>query len=286
VIIIDFNGIALGAIVTQKLDINEDLIRHMVLNSIRMYNKKFRDEYGEVVIACDGGSWRRDYFPEYKWKRRQNREEDNADKSKIDWNEVFEILNKVRDELVEYFPYKVVHIQGVEADDIIGTLVEETQEFGKHDDVMIVSADKDFIQLQKYNNVRQFSPMTKKFVQEKNPRLYLMEHLFKGDSGDGVPNVLSADDTFVTGTRQAPVTKKKMEAWLEADDLEAVMGQEIYRNFCRNKKLIDLSETPKEIKESIINSYDNATVAPKMRILNYLIKNRCRQLVECVGDFH
>jgi 5'-3' exonuclease len=286
-IIIDFNGIALGAIVTQKMDINEDMVRHMVLNSIRMYNKKFRDEYGDVVIACDGGSWRRDYFPQYKWKRRQAREDDNADKSKLDWNEVFEILNKVRDELVEYFPYKVVHIPGVEADDIIGTLVEETQEFGKHDDVMIVSSDKDFIQLQKYNNVRQFSPMTKKFIQEKNPRQYLMEHLFKGDSGDGVPNVLSGDNTFVDGIRQSPVTKKKIEHWMEnVDNLQDAMGEEIYRNFVRNKKLIDLSETPVEIKESIINTYEGAKVAPKMRILNYLIKNRCRQLVECVGDFH
>lgn len=282
-IIIDFNGIALGAIVTQKLDINEDLIRHMVLNSIRMYNVKFREQYGEVVIACDGGSWRRDVFPQYKWKRRQAREDD---KSSLDWNEVFEILNKVRDELTEYFPYKVVHVPGVEADDIIGTLVEETQEFGKHEDVMIVSADKDFIQLQKYNNVRQFSPMTKKFVQEKNPRLYLMEHLFKGDSGDGVPNVLSSDNVFVDGIRQSPVTKKKMEAWLAAEDLRDAMGEEIYRNFIRNKKLIDLSEIPLSVKESIINNYVNAKSAPKMRILNYLIKNRCRQLVECVGDFH
>lgn len=283
-IIIDFNGIALGAVVTQKMQITEDLVRHMILNSIRMYNKKFRNEYGEVVIACDGGSWRRDYYPQYKFKRRQSREED---KSSIDWNEVFQILNKVRDELVEHFPYKVVYVPGVEADDIIGTLVEETQEFGKHDDVMIVSADKDFIQLQKYNNVRQYSPMTKKFVQEKNPRQYIMEHIFKGDSGDGVPNVLSHDDVFVKGERQKPVTKKKIEHWMEnVENLRDAMGEEVYRNYIRNKKLIDLSEIPEDIKQNIINTYESAKVAPKMRILNYLIKNRCRQLIDCVGDFH
>lgn len=286
-IVIDFNGVAFGAIVTQKLQIEEDIIRHMILNTIRMYNKKFRDQYGDMVIACDGGSWRRDYFPQYKYKRRESREKDNESKTGMDWDKVFEIMNKIRDELTQEFPYKVVHVPGVEADDIIATLVEQTQEFGQHEDVMIVSADKDFIQLHKYNNVRQFSPMTKKFVQEKNPRKYIMEHIFKGDSGDGVPNVLSGDNVFVDGIRQSPVTKKKIDLWLEnIDDLERVMDTETYRNYIRNKKLIDLSEIPDNVKSEIINTYEAAPVAPKTKILNYLIKNRCRLLIDCVRDFH
>ena len=283
-IIIDYNGIAIGNIITQKLDINEDLIRHMILNTIRMYNKKFRDKYGQVIIACDSSSWRRDYFPNYKFKRREGREED---KSSLDWNEVFRIINQVRDEIRDNFPYKVLHIEKCEADDIIATVVEQTQEFGQHEDVMIVSADKDFIQLHKYDNVRQYSPMTKKFIEDKNPRTYITEHVFKGDSSDGVPNVLSPDNTFVDGIRQSPVTQKKIDAWMSSiDNLKDVMDEGTYRNYCRNKKLIDLSEIPEDIKQNIINIYDNTQAASKLKVLNYLIKKRCKMLIESVEEFY
>jgi len=282
VIIIDYNGIAISSVVVQKLEIKEDLLRHMILNTIRMYNTKFRDEYGQLVIACDSSTWRRDYFPNYKFKRREGREE-----SSIDWEELFRIINGIRDDLKEHFPYKVVNVQGAEADDIIGTLTLETQEFGKHEPVMIVSADKDFVQLHKFNNVKQYSPLLKKFVTEKNPRTFLLEHIFKGDSGDGVPNILSPDNTFVDGIRQSPVTKKKMQAWIDGiDNLESIMDADTYRNYIRNKKLIDLTETPDAVKQEIINNYEQQKVAQKSRVLNYLIKKRCKMLIDCVGDFY
>jgi len=281
VIIIDYNAIAIGNIITQRLDIQEDLIRHMILNTIRMYNKKFRDKFGQVVIACDSSSWRKDYYPEYKFKRKSGREE-----SSTDWDEIFRIINQVREDIASNFPYKVIQAQGAEADDIIGTLVAETQEFGKHEDVMIVSADKDFIQLQKYENVRQFSPMTKKFIEDKNPRLYLFEHICKGDSGDGVPNILSPDNTFVDGLRQSPMTQKKIASYIDSDNLEETMGKDIYRNFVRNKKLIDLGEIPEDLKQNIINIYDNVKPAHKMKVLNYLIKNRMKMLIESIEEFY
>lgn len=280
-IIIDYNAIAIANIITQKLDVQEDMIRHMILNSIRMYNKKFRKEYGQMIIATDSSNWRREVFPQYKFKRRDGREE-----SSLDWNEIFRIINLVFEEIGDNLPYKTIKIDGCEADDIIGTLVERTQEFGQHDDVMIVSADKDFIQLQKYNNVRQFSPMTKKFIQDSNPRRYLFEQILKGDSSDGVPNVFSGDDTFVDGIRQSPMTKKKMEYFFEnAENLESVMESEVYRNYIRNKTLIDLSQTPKELKNAIINRYDNQKISHKSKVLNYLIKKRCKLLIESVEEF-
>ena len=280
-IIIDYNAIAIANIITQKLDVQEDMIRHMILNSIRMYNKKFRKEYGEMVIATDSSNWRRDAFPQYKFKRRDGREE-----STLDWNEIFRIINLVFEEIGDNLPYKTIKIDGCEADDIIGALVEMTQEFGKHDDVMIVSADKDFIQLQKYNNVRQFSPMTKKFIQDSNPRRYLFDQILKGDSSDGVPNIFSPDNTFVDGIRQSPMTKKKMDMYFEnAENLQGVMETEHYRNYCRNKKMIDLSETPQELKDAVINRYDSQKVTHKSKILNYLIKKRCKLLIESVEEF-
>lgn len=281
-ILIDYSQIALANIIVQKLN-DESMIRHMILNSIRMYNKKYRDEYGELVICADGmNTWRKEYFPEYKANRRKNR--DNSDQ---DWNEIFRILHLVRDEIREYLPYKVIHLDGVEADDVIGTLTMRTQEFGQDEPIMIVSSDKDFIQLQKYNNVKQFSPIQKKMVTDNNPRMYLFNHIMRGDSGDGIPNVLSADDTFVSEGKQTPLRQVKINEWLDASDrLREVMPEDIYRNYQRNKTLIDLNDIPEEVQESIINSYEEQSKTPNMRVLNYLIKKRCNNLIEVVEEFY
>ena len=281
-ILIDYNAVAIGNLVVQRLNVDENLIRHMILNSIRMYRQKFQNEYGEVVIVADGqANWRRDVFPQYKYKRRKSRDE-----SSIDWNEAFRIINMVRDEIRENFPYKVMHEPNCEADDVIAKLALETQEFGKHEPVMIISADHDFIQLHKYDNIKQYSPMLKKFVKDKNPRLYSMTHIFKGDGGDGVPNVLSDDNVFVDDRRQTPVTKKKLDVWLEAEDLQKVMGDTIYRNYLRNKKMIDLTETPDFIKEQIINNFESQDPKKnKGKVFPYLVKKRCKRLIECVQEF-
>jgi 5'-3' exonuclease len=281
-ILLDYSQIALSNIIVQKLN-DESMIRHMILNSIRMYNKRYREEYGQMVICADGmNTWRKDYFPYYKAKRRKNR-----DSSDQDWNEIFRILHLVRDEIKENLPYKVVHMEGVEADDIIASLVLQSQEFGMGEPMMIVSSDKDFIQLQKFNNVKQFSPIQKKMVKDDNPRTYLFNHIMKGDSGDGIPNVLSDDDTFVSDKTQSPLRKTRIAEWLEnSDNLRNVMEETIYRNYQRNKKLIDLTEVPKSIQEAIINNYNDQKVAMKMRVLNYLIKKRCNQLIEVVEEFY
>ena len=283
-IVVDYNGIAISSVVVQKLAIEENLIRHFILNTLRMYNKKFRKDYGQMVIACDSSTWRRQYFPNYKFKRRESRDKDEVEKA--NWEEIFRIISMVREEIQENLPYRVVKVDGAEADDIIGTLAMETQEFGKHDDVMIVSADKDFVQLQKYKNVKQYSPMQKKFVTEKNPNTYLFEHVLKGDSGDGVPNVLSGDNVFAEGIRQTPVTRKKLDYWSEhAQDLQSVMESEIYRNYMRNKKLIDLEEIPEELRTEIINTYESQEDTPKNRVMKYLISKRCKNLITDIEDF-
>jgi hypothetical protein len=281
-ILLDYSQIALSNIIVQKLN-DENMIRHMILNSIRMYNKKYRDEYGQMVICADGmNTWRKDYFPLYKAHRKKNRTESDQD-----WNEIFRILNLVRDEIKENLPYKVLHMEGLEADDVIGALAINTQEFGKNEPVMIISSDKDFIQLQKYSNVKQFSPIQKKMVSDPNPRSYMFEHIMRGDKGDGIPNVLSPDNAIMDDIRQSPMTKKKIEYWAEnADNLRDVMTSEEYRNYQRNKTLIDLSEIPTELQNNVINTYENQKPAMKMRVLNYLIKKRCNHLIEVVEEFY
>ena len=281
-ILLDYSQIALSNIIVQKLN-DENMIRHMILNSIRMYNKRHRKEYGQMVICADGmNTWRRQYFPEYKGMRRKGKEE-----STMDWNEIFRIVNLIREEIQENLPYKVLHMEGCEADDIIGALAIRTQEFGHGEPVMIVSSDKDFIQLQKYNNVKQFSPIQKKAVTDKNPRTYLFNHVMRGDSGDGIPNVLSKDDTFMSGGKQTPLRQTRIDDWAaNADKLKDYMPEDLYRNYQRNKTLIDLNELPENIQESIINKYDNQKLPMKMKVLNYLIKKRCTNLIECVEEFY
>ena len=281
-ILLDYSQIAISNIIVQKLN-DEDMIRHMILNSIRMYNKKYRDQYGQMVICADGmNTWRRNYFPEYKAHRRKNRDE-----SSQDWTEIFRILHLVRDEIKENLPYKVLHMEGCEADDIIGSLVMHTQEFGNHEPVMIISSDKDFIQLQKFDNVKQFSPIQKKMVTDDNPRAYLWNHIMRGDSGDGIPNVLSADDTFITEKSQTPLRQTKIDMWIEnADKLREIMDEETYRNYQRNKKLIDLNDIPEEVQSPIINTFIEQPLAMKMKVLNYLIKKRCNRLIEVVEEFY
>jgi 5'-3' exonuclease len=283
-ILLDYSQIALSNIIVQKLN-DEKMIRHMILNSIRMYNKKYRAEYGQMVICADGmNTWRKGFFPEYKAHRKKKRAETD---STMNWNEVFRILNLVREELKDNFPYKVVHMEGAEADDIIGALVQNTQEFGNHEPVMIISSDKDFIQLHKYSNVKQFSPIQKKAVSDKNPRTYCFEHICRGDKGDGIPNILSPDNSFVDEIRQSPMTQKKIAYWLEnSDKLQEVMTTEEFRNYQRNKKLIDLEEIPVDLSQTIINNFVEQKPAMRMKVLNYLIKNRLKNLVECAEEFY
>ena len=277
-ILLDYNAIAISNVVTQKLDIDENLVRHMILNSIRMYRSKHKQKFGEVVICTDGfKNWRRDAFPPYKHKRKDARKE-----SKIDWNELFRITNLVLEEIKENLPYKVVEVEEVEADDIIGTLCEDSQEFGKGEDILIVSSDKDFVQLQKYSNVSQYSPMKKSMIKEKLPRKQLMELILKGDTSDGVPNVLSGDNVFVEGIRQTPLRQAAIDK-LTTDP--KCMGDEIYRNYLRNKKLIDLTETPEPLKQKIINNFTIQKPSSGKNILNYLMEKRCKMLIESVGDF-
>jgi hypothetical protein len=281
-ILIDYSAIAFGSITTlPRSELTEETVRYMILNSIRMYRKKYRAKFGEIVLCLDsGGNWRKEYYPEYKAKRASNRAEDDAEY----WAKAFAIINKIEVELKENFPYKVVRLWKCEGDDIIASICEYTQMFGNYEEVMIISADGDFRQLQKWDNIHQYSTITKKPIVEPNPHKFLFEHICKGDGGDGVPNVMSDDKVFIEERRQSNTSQKKIDEWAAAPDPLSVMPPEVARNFQRNEKMIDLSKIPEELKREVINTYENATVAPKKSVWPYLVAN-CRNLVEHAGDF-
>jgi hypothetical protein len=280
-ILVDMNQISLASMMmhlhmSKSKEIDENMVRHMILNSLRMYRTKYSSEFGELVLCYDSKHyWRRDYFPEYKFSRRKGRE-----KSDLDWNSIFLCLNQIKDELRNNLPYKFIEVYGAEADDIIGILCTEYSE-----EIMIISGDKDFIQLQKYPNVKQYSPITKKRVNGENPDRYLKEHIFKGDTSDGVPNVLSPDNTFTDGLRQKPLAKKKIASWMEHDFEDVAPNDEVKRNYQRNRKLIDLTYTPEELSSEIINTYKEAPYGDRSKLLNYFIQKRLRNLTESIGEF-
>ena len=278
-IIIDMNQITLASVMmnfhmTKSDELEEDMIRHMILNSIRMYRIMFKEEYGEVVLTYDSRHyWRREIFPQYKQNRKKGRENDSKD-----WDKIFGLLNSIKSEFKEILPYKYVEVYGAEADDVIATLCKEYQD----QKTMIVSGDKDFIQLQKYKNVKQYSPILKKYVNGHNPDTYIKEHILKGDSSDGVPNVLSPDHTFVEGLRQRPLSKKKIEAWIKS---ETGMSEEVKRNYQRNHKLINLDNTPEDLQKSILDTFNEAPYGDRSKILTYFIENKLKELTDSIGDF-
>ena len=257
-----------------EVDIN--MVRHMILNSLRMYRSKYYEEYGELVLCCDGRhSWRREHFPQYKASRKSSRDAD-----KRDWSQIFGCLDTIKSELKEFFPYKYIQIDESEADDIIGVLAREAGT----EKVMIISGDKDFIQLQVHKNVKQYSPITKKLVTIKNPYNYLKEHIMRGDSSDGIPNFLSSDNCIVDKIRQKPLSKKKVESWLGESPVDFCTEEQL-RNYHRNMKLIDLQYTPLDIVGKIKQQFNENPKGKRSGLLNFFVEKKLNNLIQDIGEF-
>jgi hypothetical protein len=281
-ILVDLNQVLLAGLMAQisnqkntKLD--ENLIRHMVLNILRNHTKKFKAEYGEVVLCCDNRKyWRKEFFPFYKAGRKKTRE-----KSDLDWHLIFDILGKLKQELRETFPYKVIDVEGAEADDIIGTLVPI---YARDQKILILSSDGDFLQLQQYGpNVKQYNPSLKKYIKSENPLVELKEKIIRGDKGDGIPNMFSPSDCFVRDLRQKPITKGVLEKYLN-ESVETYSDTD-KANYSRNSTLIDLTKIPEEIKQKIINMYNETKPASRQKLLNYFIKHKLKNLMDVIEEF-
>ena len=280
-IIVDLTQVLIASLMAQTRGgsepIDENLVRHIALKSLAMYRKKYFKTYGELVLADDSYNvWRKDVFPHYKANRKKGRDQDSKD-----WNLIFDCISLIREELKYNFPYKYICISKCEADDIIGTLCEK---YGNTEKIMIISGDKDFQQLQRYSKVNQYSPITRKHIKltKEQAEEYLTDHIIGGDTGDGVPNVLSQDDVFVSGLRQRPLSKKKRET---IKDPLVMNDNEVDRNLERNRSLIDLTYIPNEYKKQILQEFDNVAVAPRGGLLTYFINNRLMDLQESIGDF-
>ena len=284
-IIVDLNQVMLSNLLMQlgnhtNAQVEENMVRHMILNSLRSYKVKFGEDYGEMIIACDNTNyWRKQRFPYYKANRKKN-----IESSELNWKNIFECMNKIRAELKEYFPYRVIDVESAEADDVIATLVSKFgSELNTGEKILILSGDKDFIQLHTYANVEQYDPTRKKWIKHDDPERFLHEHILKGDAGDGVPNVLSPDNVFVVGDRQRPLTAKKLEK-IMGTELEE-MDTTLARNYSRNAYLIDLSFTPNVIREKVMEQYIAQENRDRSKLLNYFIANKLKNLTEHLSEF-
>ena len=296
-ILVDYSQVALAAILTFQRELKGDeaevknLIRHVTLSTLKSYKKKYGKDYGELVICCDGRKyWRKEFFEFYKGMRKSNR-----DKSDLDWKLIFDTLSEMREDLAKVFPYRVLHVDRAEADDIIAVLVKYLQEnllvqeglVEEPQKVLILSSDKDFKQLQLYPNVKQWSPMQKKYITATHKEIieHKIEHIVKGDTGDGVPNILSKDNVFMEGERQKPMSAKRLQEFFD-NGFAACKNDEERRNWHRNSTLVDFDFIPPDVSEDIIKAYINTQPSgDKMTIMNYLIEHRCRLLLDELEDF-
>ena len=284
-ILVDLNQVMISNMMAQignhkNAMIDENMLRHMILNTLRFNRKKFYGDFGELVICADDKNyWRRKSYPYYKANRKKHRQE-----SELDWNAIFTSLNKIRDELKTYFPYRVIQIETAEADDIIGTIVHKEGvdlNIPGAEQILVLSGDKDYIQLHKYANVKQYDPTRKRWITHSSPEKYLYEHIIKGDSGDGVPNILSPDNCFVIGERQRPITQKRLEEWQDINN----MKDEVKRNYLRNKSLIDLGQIPDYIKNQVLDEWTSDNEKDRSQLLNYFIHNKLKNLMEVISEF-
>lgn len=256
------------------------LVRNLVLDKLATEKKRL-SKYGDVVLCFDGKRyWRRNAFPLYKGKRAEVREKDS-----FDWNAFFPMYSQLKIELAENFPYKSLEVEGAEADDIIGTICKV---YGPHRDICILSSDKDFLQVQQNicDRVKQWSIFHKKFLTPQNTKYDLFEHIVRGDDGDGIPNILSDDDTFmVQGKRQKPIRKDKLAQWEKfglAQPEKFCATFETLEKFKRNQNLIDLRCIPDDLTSKIVDAYNEAEPVHG-RVFNYCVKNRLTRILENGG---
>ena len=276
-ILVDANQIAISHLMIRNKienEINIDTIRKSIVRVIARINKKYGTDYGKVVLCYDDKNyWRRDIFPFYKKNRKNER-----DASKYDWDEVFSVLNRIRDEIRLNLPYHVIQVQGAEADDIIASICIHNSRKEEPEPMLILSADKDFIQLHKFPFVKQIDPIRNKWIENDNPVQYLQEHIIRGDRSDGIPNILTCDDAIVTGKPQKKMSKEKIASLASMAPSEFTNYIRL-RNWKRNAELIDFTRIPEAVVERILTTYTRNKPQSSVK-LSYFIQNNIQDLFE------
>ena len=289
-ILVDYSGSMFAAIYVELnrskgTTYSKDILRHILITQLRSYNRKFREQYGKMVICLEGGScWRKDVFPNYKALRAKSRID-----SGIDWKKIFEDMNDITSELMEYLPYKFVRVQGLEADDVIALLtlsyntIAEEDVMGNIDPVLIISNDKDYKQLHKLRFVTQYLPQKGTIYKEKDPDFALLDLIVHGDKADGIPNINSDINTFVDGKRQKPIPNNMMRTLVSSGF--QILNEDQRKRFRENEQLISFNKIPNEYYKKVIDEYSKPKTYSKMKLFNYFAQNKLREQIDHITDF-
>ncbi|UYD60091.1 ribonuclease H [Aeromonas phage avDM12-TAAL] len=290
--IFDFSQIAIATIMqtyepTDKIDAN--LVRHLILSSLKYNVLNRKQEYPNIIIAvdnsADGGYWRRQKYYFYKKHREKDRKE-----SDWDWESIFDSIKTVAYELRENMPYKTLILPHTEADDIIGVLCKYLDEKFPDAPVLVVSSDGDMTQTQRYKNVKQWSPGQKKWVKPKEGtwRKDLITKIIKGDSGDGIANIKSRSDFILTkldGERQKSISSKLLAQAFEEKDPSVLFTGDEFTRYNENRELVDFEMIPDNIRQAIINEFETIKVPGRSKIYPYFVKKAIKKLLDHVNEF-
>lgn len=215
----------------------KSMIYHMILNSLRFAKKSYKAD--EVIILLDGfGSWRKDVYPEYKGNR-------DKSESDINWVEVYEALNELTEVMQNDFPFKVIGKRKTEADDSIAILAKELH---TTHNIMILSEDKDFFQLLKYSNVKQYRPIKKEYVKltVEEAERYALLHRCLGDAVDNIPNIKSRtafSPIFLSYLKENEIYTESVPEFLALSISDKLIDDfKVYKKITAGKKKGQFSE--------------------------------------------
>ena len=256
-------------------ELNDNLVRHTLLSQYARINDKYRSRFGDIVICNDADNyWRKKIYSGYKQQRKEQKEKNET----VDWKHLYEVFDRVRTEIRENFPYKSIRVNHCEADDIMYVLCKH---YSDREKMLVVSSDKDMVQLMKFKNVSIFSPKIDSIIKSVgNLDQVLFTHILRGDASDNIPNVLTSTDSFLNKKeRQKPMTAKRIVEFTENDSL---IDQ---NNLERNRSLIDLSYIPEEYENNILKKFEETVPVDRKNIFDYLVSKKMKLLLESVESF-
>jgi hypothetical protein len=297
-IVLDMSNLIFRALYADanRDDTSEEMFRHLAVSQVLKYRTKFaREDYPYLVCAFDGPElWRRKEFKEYKKNRDISlklEKIDNPEEAEMvaaQGKQVMEAFSKIRDELIENLPYPCICVAGAEADDVIAIVVKESKK------AIIVSADRDFQQLTTFTpqrSIQLFSPSIppKGGFYQVPPQIEkerdLFEKICRGDGGDGVPNILSPNETFwPVKIRQKAISSKMINTWWNSrTSLSSVMDEKTLSRYKRNLKMIDLAEIPEIVESAIISELNNkltrSDTMASNKFVSYLMSKGLKHLL-------
>ena len=278
-LMIDLNHVAYRCLFAIHKDIPQvgwAYFKHAMFNTIFQMCRRFETE--ELILMVDSKeNWRKKIHPEYKDNRKENRDK----KEDIDWNEFFNAFNEFVCEVKQYFPFYVLQIKYLEADDIAGILARDWQ----HKKKIIVTSDGDYLQLLKYKNIQLFDPMKNKFNTCEDPVRYLKMKILMGDKGDNIPAIkprigeVTAARMVDNPSEITTLFEDKTVSYVNPDGTEVTMGDEYKEKYKKNMALIDLNKTPDVFVKMLHKAIEEYQMPTGKEIFQYFSKNKFRELI-------